>query len=263
MAMKRQSVRMFLLLLSFAAFPITVVYLAPAPPIMSRRAGVINLSVLTILTVFVSGFFLRRAFCGWLCPGGGCQLVSQAVNDKRFGNRKTNWFRVVIVSVWAIVMIGAVILGGELSSLDVDHPGAGVFATSYIRFFLPYIPVVIFIFVFVFFFGRRGFCHRGCWIYPLIALSTHAGAFLRTPSLHVAAKRPDACKDCGKCTKKCSMSIDVARCVRQGDSLPKNCIQCGMCVDSCPKDVLAFSFGFEKSRGAVQDAARRAMKPAA
>jgi len=98
--MKRQSLRMILLLLSFSIFPITVLYLAPAPPIMSLKAGVINLSVLTILSIFLSGFVLRRAFCGWLCPGGGCQLVAQALNNKRIQNLKTNWFRIIVVSVW-------------------------------------------------------------------------------------------------------------------------------------------------------------------
>lgn len=86
--MKRQSVRMLLLLLSFSAFPITIVYLAPAPPIMSLKAGVINLSVITIFTIFISGFIFRRGFCGWICPGGGCQLVSQALNSKRIENQK-------------------------------------------------------------------------------------------------------------------------------------------------------------------------------
>ena len=46
--MKRQTLRMLILLVSFAAFPLTVVYLAPAPPLMSLKAGVINLSVITI-----------------------------------------------------------------------------------------------------------------------------------------------------------------------------------------------------------------------
>ena len=109
--MKRQSIRMLLLLFSFSVFPITIIYLAPAPPIMSLKAGVINLSVLTIFTIFLSGFIFRRAFCGWLCPGGGCQLVAQALNNKRIEHQKTNWARVILVSVWVIIMIGVVIFG--------------------------------------------------------------------------------------------------------------------------------------------------------
>jgi polyferredoxin len=237
---------MILLLVSFSIFPITVIYLAPAPPIMSLRAGVINLSVLTIISIFISGFFLRRAFCGWLCPGGGCQLVAQALNNKRIQNLKTNWFRIIIVSVWVVIMIATVVFREQFPKLDVDHPGAGKFATANIRYFLPYIPVVIFIFLFIYLFGRRGFCHRGCWIYPLIAFSSKLGTLIHIPSLYVAIKNNDACKDCKICTRVCPMSIDVYNHIEGKIKLPNNCIQCGLCIDKCPKEVLAFSFGIEK-----------------
>jgi len=45
---KRQLLRKALLLVSFSAFPITVIYLSPAPPLMSLREEVVNLSVLVI-----------------------------------------------------------------------------------------------------------------------------------------------------------------------------------------------------------------------
>jgi ferredoxin-type protein NapH len=244
--MKRQSIRMLLLLFSFSAFPITVVYLSPAPPIMSLKAGVINLSVITILTIFISGFIFRRAFCGWLCPGGGCQLVAQALNNNRLQHQKTNWMRIILVSVWVIIMISFVVFSEQLPKLDVGHPGAGKFATSNIRFFLPYIPVVIFIFLFVFLIGRRGFCQRGCWIYPIIAFSSKVGTLIHAPSLYVAVKNHDKCSDCKVCTKNCPMSIDVYDYIQTQTKLPNNCIQCGLCIDKCPKEVLVFSFGIEK-----------------
>ncbi len=244
--MIRQSIRKLLLLFSFSAFPITIIYLAPAPPIMSLKAGVINLSVIIIVTIFLSGFIFRRAFCGWLCPGGGCQLVAQALNNKRIENQKTNWFRIVLVSVWVIIMFGTVIFGEQLPKLDPGHPGAGKFATSNIRYFLPYIPVVVFIFLFIFLFGRRGFCHRGCWIYPIIAFSSKIGTFIHTPSLYVAIQNSNKCSNCKVCTKICPMSIDVINHVQTNTKLPNNCIQCGLCIDNCSKGVLAFSFGIEK-----------------
>lgn len=85
--MKRQTLRKLILLFSFALFPITVVYLAPAPPIISLRTEVVNFSVVVIASVFLSGFILRRVFCGWICPGAGCQLVSKALNDRPIGTQ--------------------------------------------------------------------------------------------------------------------------------------------------------------------------------
>jgi hypothetical protein len=185
--MKRQTSRKLFLLLSYTVFPITVIYLAPAPPIMSLKQGVVNLSVLVLASVFLSGFFLRRAFCGWVCPGAGCQLVSKSINDRPIDRRMVNWFRIVMVSVWTIMVVGTAIVGG-IGRVDLLDPGGGRFATSNVRYFLPYIPVVIFMFVFVLLFGRRGFCYRGCWIRPIISASTFVGRWTRLPRLHVAVR---------------------------------------------------------------------------
>jgi len=114
--MKRQSIRMLLLLFSFSAFPITVVYLAPAPPIMSLKAGVINLSVITIPTIFISGFIFRRAFCSWLCPGGGCQLVAQLVSaldtltQTEFIQMMPGLFAMFAKEGWLILIWGLLLL---------------------------------------------------------------------------------------------------------------------------------------------------------
>jgi ferredoxin-type protein NapH len=240
---KRQSFRKILMLLSFSAFPITIVYLAPAPPIMSLKAGVVNVSVVTIFAIFLSGFVVRRAFCGWLCPGGGCQLVAEALNNDRMQRQETNWIRAFMVLVWAVIMIAVIVFAGQWPVLDLGHPGAGKFAASPVRYFLPYIPTVVFIFLFVLLFGRRGFCRRGCWIYPIVAFSSITGTLLHVPSLHVTAENRDRCSRCKVCTGICPMSIDVCAHVQDRTVLPGDCIQCGLCVDTCPKRVLAFSFG--------------------
>jgi polyferredoxin len=242
--MKRQTFRKLLILLSFTVFPITVVYLAPAPPIMSLKQGVVNLSVVVLASVFLSGFFLRRAFCGWVCPGAGCQLISKSINDRPIDRRMVNWFRIVLVSVWAIMVVGTAIVGG-IGRVDLLDPGGGRFATSNVRYFLPYIPVVIFMFVFVLLFGRRGFCYRGCWISPIISASTIVGRWLRIPSLHVSVQHGNACSECKKCNRKCPMSIDVLTVVQKRRNFPNNCVQCGTCVDNCPEKVLGYRISSE------------------
>ncbi|MFC1529347.1 4Fe-4S binding protein [Gemmatimonadota bacterium] len=242
----RQKTRMFMLLFSFAFFPITVLYLSPASPLLSLKAGVINLSVFTVAAVLLSGFIFRRAFCGWLCPGGGCQLISGSLNEKRIEVKKTNWVRIGLVTVWVIVMIVSVVSAETEPRIEPLHPGAGRFATSDIRWFLPYIPVVVTMFLFILMFGRRGFCARGCWIYPLIASTSKIGQVLHLPSLYVRAVDLDNCKNCKICTKICPMSIDVNETIKQRKPLPNNCIQCGLCIDECPRGVYAFAFGIEK-----------------
>jgi NAD-dependent dihydropyrimidine dehydrogenase PreA subunit len=156
----------------------------------------------------------------------------------------TNWFRIGMVIVWAIMMVATFFMN-DVSRVELGNPGAGRFATSNIRYFLPYIPVVIFIFVFVLLFGRRGFCYRGCWIYPIVAASTYVGRRLRLPSLHVAIMDKEACLDCKKCDRNCPMSIDVMAVVQNDGTFPNNCVQCGTCIDNCSKGVLTYRFASE------------------
>jgi len=242
---KRQTIRKLILLASFSVFPITVIYLAPAPPIMSLRAGVINLSVVVIVSIFLSGFFFRRFFCGWICPGAGCQLVSGALNNKPVERRMTNWVQIIMVVVWVLVLISTFIIYGS-ASIELGHPGSGRFATSEIRYFLPYIPVVLFMFGFVLLFGRNGFCHRGCWINPIISASTYIGRRLRFPSLHVAVHRHEDCEECSECNQVCPMSIDVRNIIEKRGIFPNNCVQCGACVDFCPEGFLKFRLSSEQ-----------------
>jgi polyferredoxin len=252
--MKRQVLRKLILLVSFAVFPITVVYLSPAPPIMSLRQGVVNLSVLVLAAVFFSGFFLRRAFCGWLCPGAGCQLVSKALNDKPLERKKVNWIRIGIVCVWAAVVLATAIRGG-LTRVDLLDPGPGRFAASHVRYYLPYIPVTVFMVLFVLLFGRRGFCHRGCWINPIVSAATFVGRWVRLPSLHVEVRDGPACVSCKKCSRNCPMSIDVMTIVQESGVLPNGCVQCGTCIDSCPEGVLSYRFSSETYRRHSETAA--------
>jgi ferredoxin-type protein NapH len=109
----RQKLRMLILLLSFAVFPITVVFLAPAPPIMSLKEGTVNLSVIVLASIFFSGLLFRRAFCGWMCPGAGCQLVAKAINDRPIESKKANWFRILLVGAWAIMVVEPLSLAGS------------------------------------------------------------------------------------------------------------------------------------------------------
>jgi ferredoxin-type protein NapH len=240
----RQKLRKLLLLLSFAVFPITVVFLAPAPPIMSLKEGTVNLSVIVLASIFFSGFLFRRAFCGWVCPGAGCQLVAKAINDGPIVPKKVNWFRILLVGAWAIMVVGTVVVRG-VARIDLGSPGGGRCAASTARYFIPYIPVVTFMFVFVLVFGRRGFCHHGCWISPIISASTQVSRLLRVPGLHVEVRDAGACSKCGTCTKVCPMSIDVLTVVQGRRTLPNSCVQCGACVDGCPRKALRFRFSSE------------------
>ena len=50
---------------------------------------------------------------------------------------------------------------------------------------------------------------------------------------------------CKKCNQKCPMGLNVVELVKNDCDFGTECIQCGACVDNCPKKTL--SFGFKRS----------------
>jgi hypothetical protein len=114
------------------------------------------------------------------------------------------------------MVVGTVVRGG-FAWVDLRYPGGGRFATSKIRYFLPYIPVIIFIFV---------------------SASTFVDRWFRLPSLHVAVCNREACSECKKCTRNCQMSIDVLIVVQKR----------GTCIDSCQEKILGYRFSSEPFR---------------
>jgi NAD-dependent dihydropyrimidine dehydrogenase PreA subunit len=44
------------------------------------------------------------------------------------------------------------------------------------------------------------------------------------------------------------MCLDVLEIVQTHGSFPDNCVQCGTCIDNCPKTVLRYRFSSEPFR---------------
>ena len=80
---KRQKIRKGLILFSFFLFPAVFYYLSPVLIIQASSEGVINGSFVLFILMFISSLFLGRAYCGWVCPGGGCQEAIFLASDKR------------------------------------------------------------------------------------------------------------------------------------------------------------------------------------
>ena len=69
----RQKLRKGMILSSFFIFPAIFYYLSPVVIIQSTMNGIINGSFIMFLLMFISALVLGRAYCGWVCPGAGCQ----------------------------------------------------------------------------------------------------------------------------------------------------------------------------------------------
>jgi polyferredoxin len=243
----RQRIRKALLFVSLLLFPATLYYFSPALILQGASAGVINGSFIVFGLMFLSSLFVGRLWCGWACPAGALQEFGQPINNKRTPGGAFNWIKWAIWIPWIGLIAGLAIAAGGYHTVNPFYQlETGVTMALPVDgegppwFMIYYIIIVLFLGL-AMVFGRRAGCHTICWMAPFMVIGRWFRNRVAWPSLRLKAK-PDQCIDCKACTRDCPMSLDVNEMVRQASMENSECILCGNCVDSCPKDVISFSF---------------------
>jgi polyferredoxin len=72
-----------MILFSFFLFPATFYYLSPVLIIEASAKGIINGSFILFFLMFISSVSFGRFFCGWICPGAGCQEAIFLARSKK------------------------------------------------------------------------------------------------------------------------------------------------------------------------------------
>ncbi|TCO78663.1 4Fe-4S binding protein [Marinisporobacter balticus] len=189
--------------------------------------------VLFALTIILAIIF-RRSFCGILCPFGALQEFLGMIGQKLFGKRFVmpkridQPMRYLKYIVLLITTIGAWVTAemwmapydpwsayghifGEVEETFVEAPiGIGLLMITIVGSIL----------------YDRFFCKYLC---PM-------GAFLSIVSKvspYKIERNEEKCIDCGICSKKCPVNIEVAK---EKVITTAECINCQTCVLSCPKE---------------------------
>ena len=239
---KRQRRRRLLLVASFLAFPITLNYFSPYLMTKGTLEHVATASLLVWGAVFASSLVLGRAFCGWICPFHGLQLLWEKAADKPL--RRIRYLRAVkyaLWGVWVMAVLGlAVAFGGwrrvdllYMTPIGVSVDSAASLITYYLLVGLTLAPAAL---------GRRAFCHYLCPFGVFGVVGTHIGRALHLPMLELKADEA-ACTSCGRCTKDCPMSLPVSDMAALGDMRATDCILCANCADTCPREAVRMTFG--------------------
>jgi len=243
----RQRIRKALVIVAFLSFPITMNFFSPYVIIDGAANGIVNGSLVMFGLMFVSSLFLGRAWCGWVCPGGGMQEIVEPVNSKPVNGKKIDWIKWSIWIPWVSLIVWLAASGGGYRTIDLlYHTQGGISVAGspdrpiLFAYLIYYIVIGLFVGLAVFV-GRRAGCHTVCWMAPFMIVGRWIRNRFGWPSLRLAADA-SACADCKLCTKNCPMSLDVNAMVQAGKMENSECILCGTCVDNCSKKAIRYSF---------------------
>jgi len=242
---RRQRIRKALVILAFLSFPVTMNFLSPYVIIDGAMNGIVTGSLIMFGLMFVSSLFLGRAWCGWVCPGGGMQEIVEPVNRRPVNGRKVDWIKWVIWIPWVSLIVWMAVQAGGYSSVDFLHlTESGISVDGPFKYITYYLVVGLFIGL-ASFAGRRAGCHTICWMAPFMIIGRWIRNRFGWASLRLQAE-PDNCVNCKRCTRGCPMSLDVNQMVQNGAMENNECILCGSCVDVCSHGAIGFSFSASK-----------------
>lgn len=239
---KRQSIRKASLIIMFLLFPITIFYFSPYLIILGATEGIIAGSAIVFALQFLFSLFFGRAFCGYICPGGGLQECLMLANGKKAKGGKRNLIKYFIWVPWICSIIILFISAGGVSEVNfLAHTENGI-SISRPGAYIIYYGIILLFVILSLTAGRRAVCHYVCWMSPFMVIGTKISNRLKIPALHLESDKTK-CSGCKRCSEKCPMSLEVREMVESGNMKNSECILCGECIDTCPKNAISYVFG--------------------
>jgi ferredoxin-type protein NapH len=150
----RQKTRKGIILFSFFLFPAIFYYLSPVLIIQASSKGIINGSFVLFILMFISSFFLGRGYCGWVCPGAGCQEAIFLARDKKV--KRGDYVKWLIWAPWIGSIILLAIRSGGYNKIDFFYMTTHGFSIGNIQSLISYFFVLLLLIVMpAFVFGKK------------------------------------------------------------------------------------------------------------
>lgn len=194
---------------------------------------------LTLFAFFVgSGFFFRKAFCGWLCPIGTVSGWLGMVGKKLFKRNFEipQWLGWILTPLKYLLLLFFISMVVNMSvygaKMFLDTPYNKISDVKMLLFFLNIGGVglvVILSLILLSLLFKNFWCRFLCPYGALIGLGSIFG-------VTKIRRNEDTCTNCEACTRACPQRINISEktAVRSA-----NCNACMQCVEACPaKDTL-------------------------
>jgi len=204
--------------------------------ILSGNYDMIHPAGLTIfLAALFIGIFLRKGFCGWICPiGFASNLAEKAGRKLKINWKLPIWLDLPLLSLkYQLLLLFLFLIAWKmtLKELEFFHnsPYNLVVDAKMLLFFLDPSRLaagIMISLVVISFFLRNFWCRYLCPYGALLGLLALASPFQ-------VKRDKETCIDCKKCEKICPASITLTskKTIRTGE-----CIGCMECVSACPVD---------------------------
>jgi ferredoxin-type protein NapH len=240
--------RRFCLLVSFLLLPVTLNYFSPYLIIDGIINKVASGAFFVWAFMFLSSFLFGRAFCSYVCPYGGEQMVLDKVIEKPL--KKVDWLkklRLILGIIWIGAIIALLFVNKGFSRVDFLYLTEKFVSVDNWMKLVGYYVIVTGLLLLPLFMGKRASCHYLCPMSILNVAGTKIKNNLNLPSLRLSAKSNE-CKSCNKCSRSCPMSLDVMGMVKSGEMDSTECILCGECSKACSFGVIARGFRKKQHR---------------
>lgn len=237
--LSRQSLRKWILIVSFVLLPVTLFYISPIVILMGAAQGVATGSMLLFIANFILSLVVARLWCGWFCPMGAWQEICSPVMKHTVADGWRNTIKYAVTAVW-LALLGYIIIGaGGIRTIDPFFGTENGLSITSAEPLIVVIVIFAIIFAVAYFMGRRGFCHVFCPIAALMIAGRKIRNLIGWPALQLSADA-SRCIDCKKCSKECPMGLDVNGMVRKGEMENPDCIMCASCADICPQGAISY-----------------------
>ncbi len=238
-APSRQTIRKWILIVSFLLIPVTIFYISPIILMMGAAEGIATGSMILFILLFVLSFFVARLWCGWLCPMGAWQEICSPIIKHTVQEGWRKYLKYGVAALWLGALALTIVTAGGIRSIDPFYGTVNGISISSPEVLMIVGVIFAVIFITAYLAGRRGFCSVLCPMAVVMIIGRKIRNLVRWPALGLSAD-PARCIDCGKCSKACPMGLDVNGMVKQGDMETPECIVCASCADTCPKGAITF-----------------------